>query len=83
MLMPRKVKHRKHQRGRMKGAAKGGTEVTFKPSSATFTKTEYDFAVLERRLRELAETRLAEEWVVAHRAVPEQTSDRSTDTVEG
>ncbi|MBX6740612.1 MAG: DNA topoisomerase (ATP-hydrolyzing) subunit B [Acetobacteraceae bacterium] len=31
-----------------------GTEVTFKPSSATFTKTEYDFAVLERRLRELA-----------------------------
>jgi len=31
-----------------------GTEVTFKPSSATFTKVEYDFAVLERRLRELA-----------------------------
>ncbi len=31
-----------------------GTEVTFKPSPATFTKTEYDFAVLERRLRELA-----------------------------
>jgi DNA gyrase subunit B len=31
-----------------------GTEVTFKPSSQTFTKTEYDFAVLERRLRELA-----------------------------
>ncbi len=31
-----------------------GTEVTFKPSSGTFTKTEYDFAVLERRLRELA-----------------------------
>src|SRR6187402_817465 len=30
-----------------------GTEVTFKPSSGTFTKTEYDFAVLERRLREL------------------------------
>jgi DNA gyrase subunit B len=33
---------------------KNGTEVTFKPSSGTFTKTEYDFAVLERRLRELA-----------------------------
>src|SRR5580704_5262358 len=32
----------------------GGTEVTFKPSPATFTHTEYDFAVLERRLRELA-----------------------------
>ncbi|WP_237215140.1 DNA topoisomerase (ATP-hydrolyzing) subunit B [Falsiroseomonas oryziterrae] len=31
-----------------------GTEVTFKPSDRTFTKTEYDFAVLERRLRELA-----------------------------
>ena len=31
-----------------------GTEVTFKPSSGTFTKVEFDFAVLERRLRELA-----------------------------
>ena len=31
-----------------------GTEVTFKPSSGTFTKTEYDFAILERRMRELA-----------------------------
>jgi DNA gyrase subunit B len=31
-----------------------GTEITFKPSAGTFTKTEYDFAVLERRLRELA-----------------------------
>ena len=29
MLMPRKVKHRKQQRGRMTGAAKGGTAVTF------------------------------------------------------
>jgi len=28
--------------------------VTFKPSALTFTKTEFDFAVLERRLRELA-----------------------------
>ncbi len=33
---------------------RGGTEVTFKPSGRTFTKTEYDAAVLERRLRELA-----------------------------
>jgi DNA gyrase subunit B len=32
----------------------GGTEVTFKPSTGTFTKTEFDFAVLERRMRELA-----------------------------
>src|SRR6185312_2958010 len=31
-----------------------GTEVTFKPSPATFTKTEFDFTLLERRLRELA-----------------------------
>ena len=31
-----------------------GTEVTFKASPGTFTKTEYDFALLERRLRELA-----------------------------
>ncbi len=29
MLMPRKVKHRKQQRGRMSGPAKGGTEVSF------------------------------------------------------
>jgi DNA gyrase subunit B len=31
-----------------------GTQVTFKPSSRTFTKTEYEFPILERRLRELA-----------------------------
>ena len=29
MLMPRKVKHRKQQRGRMGGEAKGGTTVNF------------------------------------------------------
>jgi large subunit ribosomal protein L16 len=29
MLMPRKVKHRKTQRGRLTGQAKGGTMVTF------------------------------------------------------
>ncbi len=29
MLMPRKVKHRKQQRGRLKGTSKGGTNVTF------------------------------------------------------
>ena len=28
MLMPKKVKHRKHHRGRTKGVAKGSTEVT-------------------------------------------------------
>jgi len=31
-----------------------GTEVTFQPSTGTFTKTEFDFATLEHRLRELA-----------------------------
>jgi large subunit ribosomal protein L16 len=29
MLMPRKVKHRKQQRGRLNGQAKGGTTITF------------------------------------------------------
>src|SRR3954451_17848422 len=29
MLMPRKVKHRKQQRGRMKGASKGGVALAF------------------------------------------------------
>ena len=29
MLMPRRVKHRKQQRGRMQGAAKGGTDLNF------------------------------------------------------
>ena len=32
----------------------GGTEVTFKPSLGTFTKVEFDYNTLERRLRELA-----------------------------
>ena len=31
-----------------------GNQVTFKPSTGTFTKVEYEFAILERRLRELA-----------------------------
>ena len=29
MLMPKKVRHRKHQRGRLKGDSKGGNEVSF------------------------------------------------------
>ena len=38
------------------GDAKGerGTEVAFLPSTNTFTQTEFDFATLEHRLRELA-----------------------------
>ncbi len=34
--------------------ASTGTEVTFKPSAETFTRLEFDFSLLERRLRELA-----------------------------
>ncbi|PZP57394.1 MAG: DNA topoisomerase (ATP-hydrolyzing) subunit B [Micavibrio aeruginosavorus] len=33
---------------------RNGTEVTFLPSPATFTKTEFDFDTLQNRLRELA-----------------------------
>ena len=33
---------------------KRGTEVTFLPSPVTFSKTEFDYATLEHRLRELA-----------------------------
>ena len=33
---------------------KRGTEVTFLPSTRTFTMTEFDWATLEHRLRELA-----------------------------
>ncbi len=35
-------------------SSKTGTEVTFLPSRETFTHTEFDFATLEHRLRELA-----------------------------
>jgi DNA gyrase subunit B len=34
--------------------ARTGTELTFMPSSTTFTMTEFDFPTLEHRLRELA-----------------------------
>ena len=39
-----------------RGSAKGqrGTEVTFLPSTQTFTKVEFDYNTLEHRLRELA-----------------------------
>jgi DNA gyrase subunit B len=36
------------------GKPKRGTEVTFLPSTKTFTMTEFDYATLEHRLRELA-----------------------------
>jgi DNA gyrase subunit B len=37
-----------------KAGHRTGTEITFWPSSQTFTRTEFDFQVLEHRLRELA-----------------------------
>ncbi len=40
--------------GDMKPGQRNGTEVTFLPSPATFTMTEFDFTTLEDRLRELA-----------------------------
>ncbi len=38
----------------VEGKPRRGTEVTFLASTGTFTKTEYSFATLEHRLRELA-----------------------------
>lgn len=38
----------------MKPGQRNGTEVTFMPSTETFTMTEFDFGTLEDRLRELA-----------------------------
>jgi DNA gyrase subunit B len=40
--------------GNGKSGTKTGTEITFLPSKRTFTRTEFDFATLEHRLRELA-----------------------------
>jgi len=40
--------------GRPDDPHRTGTRVTFMPSPATFTMTEFDFATLEHRLRELA-----------------------------
>jgi DNA gyrase subunit B len=40
--------------GAGKSGTRTGTELTFLPSTRTFTKTEFDFATLEHRLRELA-----------------------------
>jgi DNA gyrase subunit B len=37
-----------------RGRTRTGTQLTFLPSSAVFSKTEFDFATLEHRLRELA-----------------------------
>src|SRR5262249_30434112 len=36
------------------GKPRRGTQITFLPSKRTFSKTEFDFATIEHRLRELA-----------------------------
>ncbi len=45
-----------YERGNLAGTFEGrsGTEVTFMPSSETFTMVEFDYGTLEHRLRELA-----------------------------
>jgi DNA gyrase subunit B len=40
--------------GGTRSGPRTGTQVTFLPSTGTFTKTEFDYATLEHRLRELA-----------------------------
>jgi DNA gyrase subunit B len=40
--------------GMLDGEPRRGTEITFLPSAKFFTNTEFDFATLEHRLRELA-----------------------------
>ncbi len=39
---------------KLESGERSGTEVTFRPAASTFTMTEFDFATLEDRLRELA-----------------------------
>src|SRR5665213_3271671 len=59
MLMPRKVKHRKQQRGRMSGKAKGGSEVTFgdfaiqalEPAWMTARQIEADRIAMTRHVK--------------------------------
>ena len=59
MLMPRKVKHRKQQRGRMTGQAKGGTTVAFgdfgiqalEPSWLTARQIEASRIAMTRHVR--------------------------------
>ncbi len=59
MLMPRKVKHRKQQRGRMNGTAKGGTELNFgsfgiqalEPAWLTARQIEAARIAMTRRVR--------------------------------
>jgi len=59
MLMPRRVKHRKQQRGRMNGVAKGGAELNFgtfgiqalEPAWITARQIEAARIAMTRRVR--------------------------------
>src|SRR5204862_1828301 len=74
MLAPKKVKHRKVQRGRMRGQAKGGTEVHFgdfgllalEPGWVTNRQIEAARVAITRHIR-----RGGKEWNNIFSAIPE------------
>ncbi len=53
------------------GESESGTEVTFTPSTETFTSTDFDFATLEHRLRELAFLNSGARIILTDARIPE------------
>lgn len=53
-------------------AGETGTEVTFLPSTETFTQTEFDFSRLEHRLRELAFLNSGVRLILSDERMPEE-----------